>query len=317
MELYPRPVHDAYRRRTLRYSEAVDRACEAIRRATDGLGTDEATLIRELTPLSPHDRALVVFRYKDLYREQVKDTLRRELAGDYRVLLLLMIMSPPEADAFLLHMAATRWRTKEKFISTVRCSERRMTPRPLYSRLCGGRCKQILLGRTNEELSILRATYADLFNQDLTRMMKEELSGDLRTIAVLALEVQQQASIASGYSELTCNVGYDPVSQRLQEDFDPAVHTIERAQEDADALYKAGEGRWGTDEDTFIKILFRSPREHLVQLNDVYRKKYRSDLEAAVRCEFSGYATEALLHYGASARSDNPADRRLIPCPWL
>lgn len=77
------------------------------------------------------------------------------------------------------------------------------------------------------------------------------------------------------------------------------MHTADRALRDADTLYKAGEGRWGTDEETFVKILFSSPPTYLVLLNEVYRSKYRSDLEAAVRCEFSGYATEALLHYGA------------------
>jgi hypothetical protein len=86
------------------------------------------------------------------------------------------------------------------------------------------------------------------------------------------------------------------------EEYDPAVHTAEKAQRDADALYKAGEGRWGTDEETFIKILFSSPCEYLALLNEVYKNKYRSDLEAAVRCEFSGYATEALLHFGTSRR---------------
>ncbi|ETK76588.1 hypothetical protein L915_17036, partial [Phytophthora nicotianae] len=66
---------------------------------------------------------------------------------------------------------------------------------------------------------------------------------------------------------------------------------------DAVKLYDAGEGRWGTDETTFVRILFSSPREHLVLVNDIYKKKYVSDLEEAVRGEFSGYATEALVFY--------------------
>jgi hypothetical protein len=54
---------------------------------------------------------------------------------------------------------------------------------------CGNAWGQILVGRTNEELSILKATYADLFNEDLMRRMKAELGGDLRTIVAMALDV--------------------------------------------------------------------------------------------------------------------------------
>ncbi|GMF60159.1 unnamed protein product [Phytophthora fragariaefolia] len=91
--------------------------------------------------------------------------------------------------------------------------------------------------------------------------------------------------------------------QRLQVSYDPEIHTYERAKADAVKLYDAGEGRWGTDETTFIRILFSSPREHLVLVNDIYKKKYVSDLEEAVRAEFSGYATEALVFYGACGGS--------------
>lgn len=91
--------------------------------------------------------------------------------------------------------------------------------------------------------------------------------------------------------------------QRLQVTYDPEIHTYARAKADAIKLYDAGEGRWGTDETTFIRILFSSPREHLVLVNDIYKKKYVSDLEEAVRAEFSGYATEALVFYGACVRA--------------
>lgn len=90
--------------------------------------------------------------------------------------------------------------------------------------------------------------------------------------------------------------------QRLQVTYDPKIHTYEKAKTDAIKLYDAGEGRWGTDETSFVRILFSSPREHLVLVNDIYKKKYVSDLDEAVRSEFSGYSTEALVFYGACAR---------------
>lgn len=119
MELYAQPVRDSFRRAPLAFPESVTRACGSIRRATDGLGADDDTLVAVLTQLSPHERALAVIRYRELFREELKDTLGSDPVGDFRILLLLLTMSAPEAEAFLLHMAVTRWSQREKFIYTV------------------------------------------------------------------------------------------------------------------------------------------------------------------------------------------------------
>ncbi|ETM36496.1 hypothetical protein L914_16839, partial [Phytophthora nicotianae] len=246
--IFPQHAHDVYRGVPLVYPREIDDVCERIRDATDGLGVDEKVLVDALSSLSASDRSLLIYRYKDLYREELKDTLGRDTVGDFRLLLLLLTMPLPEVEAFILNVATSGSGTKERL---------------LYP---------ILLGRTNEELSMLKSTYYYIFNKDLTWLMRSELSGDYREIILLALE-------------------------RLQVTYDPEFHTYEKAKADAVKLYDAGEGRWGTDETTFVRILFSSPREHLVLVNDIYKKKYVSDLEEAVRGEFSGYATEALVFY--------------------
>lgn len=81
--------------------------------------------------------------------------------------------------------------------------------------------------------------------------------------------------------------------------FDPSVHTEEKAEEDAQLLYKAGEGKWGTDEEGFTKILLSSPPEHLAAINAVYGNKYASSIKDAIEKEFSGDAKDALTFYGA------------------
>lgn len=247
-QIFPQHAHDVFRGVPLVYSRAIDDACERIRNATDGLGVDEKVLIDTLSSLSTSDRSLVIYRYKDLYREELKDTLSRNTKGHFRFLVLLLTMPLPEMEAFVLNVATSGNGTKERL---------------LYP---------ILLGRTNEELSMLKSTYYYIFNKDLTWLMRSELSGDYRKIILLALE-------------------------RLQVTYDPDFHTYEKAKSDAIKLFNAGEGRWGTDETTFVRILFSSPREHVVLVNDIYKKKFVSDLEEAVCSEFSGRASEALVFY--------------------
>ncbi|KAI9922040.1 hypothetical protein PsorP6_000262 [Peronosclerospora sorghi] len=252
-QVYPQHAHDIYHGVPLEYPRTIDDACEKIRDATDGLGVDEKVLVNVMSSLSASDRSLLIYRYKDLYREELKDTLRRETVGHFRFLLLLLTMPLPEVEALVLNMATSGCGTKERL---------------LYP---------ILLGRTNEELSMLKSTYYSIFNKDLTWLMRSELSGDYREIILLSLEVNKFS--------------------RLQVPYDTKIHTYDKAKVDAVKLYDAGEGRWGTDETSFVRILFSSPREHLVVVNDIYKLKYVSDLEQAVRNEFSGYAAEALVFY--------------------
>ncbi|KAG1691172.1 hypothetical protein DVH05_027247 [Phytophthora capsici] len=57
-------------------------------------------------------------------------------------------------------------------------------------------------------------------------------------------------------------------------EFDASVHTSAKAAAGADALYKASEGRMGTDETTFINI-----PEHVRSINSAYVSKYKTSVQ--------------------------------------
>ena len=65
-------------------------------------------------------------------------------------------------------------------------------------------------------------------------------------------------------------------------------------QQDAAALYQAGEGKWGTDEDTFIRIFSTRSPEELALINQYYKQNAGKGLLGAIDAEFSG-DTKALL----------------------
>ncbi|KAK1942421.1 Annexin A13 [Phytophthora citrophthora] len=128
----------------------------------------------------------------------------------------------------------------------------------------------VAMGRTNVEIGILKKTFFDKYGKDLGSVMDSELSGDLSKAVLASL-------------------------QAPLEEFNPEFHTAEKAEEDAEVLYKAGEGRMGTKEHEFINILVTSPPQHLRAVNAAYEKKYNHGIAHAVKKEFGGDAEDALL----------------------
>ncbi|KAG3111104.1 hypothetical protein PI125_g9415 [Phytophthora idaei] len=128
----------------------------------------------------------------------------------------------------------------------------------------------VVMARSNSEIALLKKTFQEKYGEDLVKVLSGELSGELKKVILTAM----RGEVA---------------------DFNASIHTSAKAAADADALYKAGEGRMGTDEMTFINILVLSPAEHVRNINSAYVAKYKTDLVGAISAEFSGDAKRALL----------------------
>merc|ERR1739844_338155 len=128
----------------------------------------------------------------------------------------------------------------------------------------------ILCGRSNEDMNLLKKTYYKLYTDDLTARVSGEVGGDLKKILISAV-------------------------QAAEEDFDPDYHTEDKAVEDAEILYEAGQGRWGTHESKMAKIVVLSPPKYLKIVNSVYADKYGYTLFKAFEEEMGNVAAEAAL----------------------
>lgn len=110
----------------------------------------------------------------------------------------------------------------------------------------------ILCGRTNDEIDHLKKTYYDKYDQDLGKVLASELRGQKERIVFNCL-------------------------QGAEEVYDPQFHTADKANEDAEAIYGKGQGRWGSDEKGIFKIICAAPKEHLENVNKSY--SYVSQLQ--------------------------------------
>ncbi|CAH0513679.1 unnamed protein product [Peronospora belbahrii] len=130
------------------------------------------------------------------------------------------------------------------------------------------------MARSNAEIALLKKTFQGKYGDDLVKVLSKELSGDLKKVILTAM----RGEVA---------------------DFNASVHTSVKASTDADTLYKAGQGRTGVDETTFINILVLSPAEHVRGINSAYEAKYKTNLMGAIEAEFSGDAKRAMLFLNA------------------
>ncbi|RLN87301.1 hypothetical protein BBJ28_00013592 [Nothophytophthora sp. Chile5] len=129
----------------------------------------------------------------------------------------------------------------------------------------------VVVGRTNVEINILKKTYYDIYGEDMSSVLDSDLHGDYQKVVLASL----QGAL----------VTYDPAS----------VHTAAKVDADVEALYKAGRGKMGTDEEGFISVLVASPPEHMRAVAAAYEKKYKESLAKAAAHEFSGDAERAIL----------------------
>ena len=120
---------------------------------------------------------------------------------------------------------------------------------------------EIIGTRTNEELREIREVFEREYKGSLEKWVIGDTSGNFKNLLVALLQGQRSMNPTP----------------------DPAM-----CQNDAQALYNAGEGRWGTDEPTFIKIFSKRSAAEMAMINDFYIKLTGKGLLRAVDKEFSG-----------------------------
>ncbi|NWR20740.1 ANX13 protein, partial [Emberiza fucata] len=107
-----------------------------------------------------------------------------------------------------------------------------------------------------------------VFDRDLESDVKSDTSGSLQKILVMVLEATRDET------------------QQVN---------AELAEQDASDLYKAGEGRWGTEEQAFNVVLAKRSYSQLRATFQAYEKVCGKDIEESIKSETSGDLEKAYL----------------------
>ncbi|CCI43254.1 unnamed protein product [Albugo candida] len=261
--LYPPSAYNSPYNTPSEYSPDIDDIVQQIQSACKGFRTDEKRLIQALGAQTVETRNRIITRYYELYRKPLAEKMKKKCPGDFGMLMQMISSSLPETEALFLRQATKGLGTNESLCIQV------------HNQISFGNINklsnlQILAGRSNEEMQLLRRTFFNQTGKDLSVIMNSETSGDFRKVIMAMLQAARQP-------------------------YHPSIHTADRAKTDAIALYNAGQGRLGTDETTFIKILVECPPTYLSELDAVYFRMYHNNIVKAIEKEFSFDAKKSLI----------------------
>ncbi|XP_063311106.1 annexin A1-like [Pelobates fuscus] len=127
---------------------------------------------------------------------------------------------------------------------------------------------EILVSRNNREIREINKVYKEEFKKDLAKDVASDTSGDFQK-ALLAL-IKGERSEATAVND-------------------------EQADNDARALYEAGEKRKGTDVSTFINILTSRSFPHLREVFRRYSRYSKNDVNKALDLELKGDIENCLM----------------------
>ncbi|XP_017263162.1 annexin A5b [Kryptolebias marmoratus] len=133
---------------------------------------------------------------------------------------------------------------------------------------------QILASRTPQQVKEIVAAYKQEYDKDLEEDVCGDTSGHFKRLLVILLQGNRQAGIQQGNIE-----------------------------SDAQTLFKAGEQKYGTDEQSFVTILGNRSAEHLRKVFDAYMKLSGYEMEESIKRETSGGLRDLLLAVVKCARS--------------
>ncbi|CAJ0940248.1 unnamed protein product [Ranitomeya imitator] len=254
---------------TIRAASNFDALADAekLRKAMKGFGTDEQAIIDVVSNRSNDQRQKIKAAFKTAYGKDLIKDLKSELSGHVEELIIALFMPPTYYDAWSLHHAMKGAGTKEGVLIEILCS------------------------RTNSEIRNIVACYKSEFGRDIEKDVRSDTSGHFERLLVSMCQLSRTEGMNGGFS--TTRRGQRCLSCTGNRDESQTVN-VQQAEQDAQRLYQAGEGKMGTDESSFNLVLASRSFPQLKAVADAYARISKRDLVSAIGREFSGHIEDGL-----------------------
>ena len=290
------------------------KAAEELRKAMEGFGTDEESLIRTVTAHKARDRLKIKKAYQEKYNKDLIEDLKSELSGKFEDAMIALFKDPIEYDAECLYNAMKGGGTDETCLI------------------------EVIASRPNWLLQKIKLKYKELYNKELEEDVKGDTSGDFQKILlgllkcnrsenkqanreecqkiasqlheeseqkwsieseedvfykyVMLSSPQDLSTVAREYYKISGETITDGIEKKFSGDAKELLKTtlyslISPSEYFATRIKKAIEG-FGTDNKTLIRILVTRCEVDMNIIKKYYNQIYQKDLIEDVKSDISG-----------------------------
>uniref|UniRef100_A0A7N6AD49 Annexin n=1 Tax=Anabas testudineus TaxID=64144 RepID=A0A7N6AD49_ANATE len=256
---------------------------QKLREAMKGAGTNEATIIEVLAHRTNAQRQRIKEAYKQTVGKDLADDLSSELSGNFRCVVLGLLMLPPVYDAYELRSAMKGAGTEEACLI------------------------DILASRSNAEIKVIRDVYKKEYEKDLEDAVSGDTSGMFRRVLVSLLTVNlvhnqnrnHLLRVFEEYKKISGRDIEDSIKREMSgclEDVFLAIVKCIRSKPAffAERLYKSMKGL-GTTDSVLIRIMVARAEIDMLDIKAQFLKMYGKSLHSFIKGDTSGDYRKILL----------------------
>ncbi|EMP38570.1 Annexin A5 [Chelonia mydas] len=286
---------------------------ETLRKAMKGLGTDEEAVLKILTSRSNAQRQQIAAAFKTLFGRDLVDDLKSELTGKFETLMVALMRPARLFDAHELKHAIKVIR-ELLLAKTVQVpnAKRGFAGRGESGGSTASIGQELRPMGAAEVMPVGRGSVQSCLAVPLPRTHREMLplpgsrlrtTAELRNVKQVYLE-EYEANLEDHVTGDTTGYYQRMLVVLVQANRDPDGRIDEGlVEQDAQVLFKAGELKWGTDEEKFITILGTRSVCHLRKVFDKYMTISGFQIEETIDRETSGDLEKLLLAIVKCVRS--------------
>ncbi|TRY60693.1 hypothetical protein DNTS_017086 [Danionella cerebrum] len=276
-----------------------------LKKAIETKGVDEAAILEVLAKRSNAQRQQIKAEYQQSVGKPLADALKKALSGHFEDVVLALLMTPPEYDAFEMHRAMKGLGTNEAVLS------------------------EILGTRSNQEIAALKISFKECYGELLEEDIKSEATrsedkniddglaksdakalfeaGEHRvgTVCSVLIDVltsrseAQLCKIFQFYGELSKKGLAKALESELHGCLEDCLMTLVKSAWNkpaffAEKLHLAMKGL-GTNTGTLTRIIVSRSEIDLLKIIQEYKRMYGKTLQEAILKETSGDYEKILL----------------------